>query len=176
MTALAVHACVPIDQRRVSRDAVCVPSSSQRSCSLSRSDLAPAETGLTVPERHRSELAPTHARLEVVTLSDMRVQQSKDCVRLFLLQANDAARKALVDVQRLFSCDGVTAHERVDAANRLALDRLGSMQLGGALRLLEPGVLDLERLEVLAEGRREALVRLDLVHEQSVTTVFRCVE
>ena len=98
MTALAVHACVPVDQRRVSRDAVCVPSSSQRSCSLSRSDLAPAETGLTVPESDRPELAPTHARLEVVTLSDMRVQQSQDRVRFFLLQADDTAREALVDV------------------------------------------------------------------------------
>jgi hypothetical protein len=80
------------------------------------------------------------------------------------------------DVQRLFSRDGVTAHERVDAANRLALDRLGAVQLGGALRLLEPGVLDLERLEVLAEGRREALVRLDLVHEERVAAVLRCIE
>lgn len=39
MTALAVHARVPVDQRRVSRDAVCVPSSSQQPCSVSRSDL-----------------------------------------------------------------------------------------------------------------------------------------
>jgi hypothetical protein len=37
MTALAVHARVPVDQRRVSRDAVCVPSSSQQG--VSRSDL-----------------------------------------------------------------------------------------------------------------------------------------
>lgn len=72
--------------------------------------------------------------------------------------------------QCLLARDRVTADERVDVLDRLALDRVGAVKLDGALILLDARVLDLERLEVRLERGRQALVRLGLGDEKRVAS------
>ena len=51
--------------------------------------------------------------LEVGALTDVVEQEVEEEVGFFLLEAYDAAREALIDVQSLLACDGVATNEGV---------------------------------------------------------------
>lgn len=88
----------------------------------------------------------------------MLVQQPQDCVRLLLLQADDAPRELRVDEEGLLARDGVAAHERVDVLDGLALDNTAAVTTTGELGLLNARMDDLERLKVGSEIGGEVVV------------------
>lgn len=117
------------------------------------------EGGRTVPENDASRL-PLSTSREVVASEEVLVQKTEDRLTLLLLEADDAAREARVDVERLVAGNGVTTDEGVDVLDRLTLDGVSALGGDGTGGLLEAGVLDFEGLEVGGERGGETVVGL----------------
>ena len=128
-----------------------------------------------VPDRDRSRL-PLQARLVVAALVDVVVQQLQDGVALLALEPYNVAGELAVDVERLITRDGMTAHDGVNICRRtlvsvailtrsypeLTLDRLSADDTTTLARAREVGLLDsrvhgLERTQERNELRREPL-------------------
>lgn len=117
---------------------------------------------------------PPHARLVIDTARNVCVQESKQRIALLFLEAHNTPREAGVDVQRLLASSGVRAHDWVLVGDRLATDDAAA--LVAELGLLDTGVDGLEAVQALLEGRREAVVGLDLVDEGGVAAGLGGVE
>jgi hypothetical protein len=85
---MPARAIIPVEQRTVRRDAV-------------------------IPNHHRTR-RPFDARLEVLTLCDVIVQEVEQKVRLLLLEAHDAPAKLRVHEERFLAGRRMRSHERVD--------------------------------------------------------------
>lgn len=117
----------------------------------------------------------------------MVVEELEQVLGLLLLETDDAAGEALVDVQGLLTGHGVNTNERMllrdesvstdifdgTEAAYLALNRLAanrSVALPGVLSLVDSRVDGAEALETLLEFRRQPVVSLNLRGKECVTT------
>jgi len=98
--------------------------------------------------------------MEVRTLRNVVVQESKQRVGLFLLEPNNAPREDRVDVECLLAGDGVNPNDWVLSLDWLAANwaSIASRELG----LLDAGVNSTQTYQALLEGVGEAVVGLDL--------------
>lgn len=133
-------------------------------CQALPSGREPGSRGLSRCGRCKS---PSQLHLSATRLEDL-LEDAKQAVALLLLQADDPAGEAWVDIERLGASDGMAANERVDVLDRLTLDGVFAVKSGCAAGLLVARVFNLKRLEVGAERGRQAVVRLDLVEEERV--------
>ena len=95
-------------------------------------------------------------------------EEVEQVLGLLVLEADDALREALVDVQRLLARDGVDADDRVLGLDGLTPD--GATALARVLGLRDCRMDGPEALETLLEPVREPLVRFDLGKEECIAT------
>lgn len=127
---------------------------------------------------HRQTVIPNNKRARLVrrpdlvvrALSNMVKQELEQELRLFLLEPDDPAREALVDVQSLLTRDGVHADDGMLALDGLSTD--GAVVLAREIGLVHGGVDGAQALEALLELEGETLVGLDLRQEEGVTAAI----
>lgn len=160
-------AVLPVNQRRVLRDAV-------------------------VPDHDGAGL-PLDARLEVGAVREVVVQELEEGVRLLLLEADDVAGDLtvvsmrlkvevrggerltlVVDIDSLFARCGMGADNRVFVDDGLA--SLDAAPCSGGVDLFNTRVSSLETMKSLLEKRTQSLVCSDGINKESVTTSIRSIQ
>lgn len=144
----------------------------------------------SVIPNHNSSLSPLDAGMEVGAPGDVLVQEVEDGVGLLLLEANDLAGDWIklakadsiveigptlrVDEERLLTGHGVSSNNRVSVDD--GLTTLDAALPYTGVDLLDARVSGIQAVKELLERRRQAVVRLGSVGEESVTTDLRDIE
>jgi hypothetical protein len=106
--------------------------------------------------------------MEIRSLGDYVVQEIENQIRLFLLETNNVSGELWVHEDRLLTSGGVLSDNGMHVLDRFSSDNTSSSDRG--VSLLVSRMNSLESLESLLELRRESVVGLGVVREQSVSS------
>lgn len=133
-----------------------------------------AVLGNAVVPNNNCALFPLDTGLEVSAQGNVVVEELKDGVGLFLLEANDLTCELRVDVEGLLASGRMSAHDGMSMDDGLtALDAVSG---GSGVDLLNTRVGGLQPVQALLEERAQAVVGGNGIDKDGVTTSLGLVE